>query len=90
MFVIILDKSKTKKKRDDLVIFLKKNNIGTGINYRAVTDMTIYKKKLGWNDKTAPYAKQVGDNILSLPLYPSLTFNEAKYISKKIREFFKK
>ena len=90
LFVIILDKSKTKKKRDDLVIFLKKNNIGTGINYRAVTDMTIYKKKLGWNDKTAPYAKQVGDNILSLPLYPSLTFNEAKYISKKIREFFKK
>ena len=90
LFVIILDKSKTKKKRDDLVIFLKKKNIGTGINYRAVTDMTIYKKKLGWNDKTAPYAKQVGDNILSLPLYPSLTFNEAKYISKKIREFFKK
>ena len=89
LFVIILDKSKTKKKRDDLIYFLKKNKIGTGINYRAVTDMTIYRKKLGWNNKTAPIAKNVGDNILSLPLYPSLALSEAKYISKKISEFFK-
>ena len=89
LFVIILDKSKTNKKRDDLVLFLKKNKIGTGINYRTVTDMTVYKKNLGWNKDTAPIAKYVGDNILSLPLYPNLTFSETKYITKKISEFFK-
>ena len=90
LFVIILDKSKTNKKRDDLVLFLKKNKVGTGINYRAVTDMTIYKKNLGWNNKTTPLAKYVGDNILSLPLYPTLSFSEVEYITKKISEFFKK
>ncbi len=89
LFVIILDKSKTNKKRDDLVLFLKKNKIGTGINYRTVTDMTVYKKNLGWNNNTAPIAKYVGDNILSLPLYPNLTFSETRYITKKISEFFK-
>ena len=90
LFVIILDKSKTKKKRDDLVLFLRKNKVGTGINYRAVTDMSVYKKNLGWDNKTTPLAKYVGDNILSLPLYPTLSFSEVEYITKKISEFFKK
>ena len=87
LFVIILDKSKTNK-RDDLVLFLKKQNWDR-INYRTVTDMTVYKKNLGWNKDTAPIAKYVGDNILSLPLYPNLTFSETKYNTKKNSKFFK-
>jgi len=90
LFVIIIDKDKTKKTRDELIIFLKKNKIGSGVNYRSVTDMSIYKKLLKWNNKTCPISKQIGDNTLSLPLYPSLSFSKAKYISKKISEFFKK
>ena len=33
---------------------------------------------------------KIGDNILSLPLYPSLKISELKYIVSKIDEFFKK
>ena len=36
----------------------------------------------------AEEAKFVGDNILSLPFYPSLKKNEVNYICKKICEFF--
>ena len=52
--------------------------------------MSVYKKNLGWDNKTTPLAKYVGDNILSLPLYPTLSFSEVEYITKKISEFFKK
>ena len=90
LFLIIIDKSKTKKKRDNLINFLINNKIGVGVNYRTVTDMSIYKKNYKWNDHICPNAKKIGDNILSLPLYPSLKISELKYIVSKIDEFFKK
>ena len=90
LFTIRLDKKKTSKKRDDLIIFLKKNNIGTGVNYRCVTDMKYYRNSLGWNDNTCKNAKSAGDNILSLPMQPTLTKKKLNYICKKICEFFKK
>ena len=46
LFLMVIDKKNTKKTRDDLILFLKKNNIGCGVNYRTVTDMSIFKKNL--------------------------------------------
>ncbi len=88
LFTIILDKKKTKKKRDQLINYLKKNKIVVGINYRCVTDMSYYRKTLKWNDKTCKIAKKVGDNILSLPLHAPMTKSDIRYITKKIRRFF--
>tara|TARA_Y100000768_G_C23987093_1_gene689579 strand:+ start:1153 stop:2319 length:1167 start_codon:yes stop_codon:yes gene_type:complete len=88
LFYIVIDKLKTKKKRDELVMYLKKNKIGCGINYRSVTDMSVFRKKFGWNDKICKNSKYVGDNTLSLPLYPSLKKKEAEYICEKIKRFF--
>ena len=89
LFTIRINKNKSNKKRDDLVKFLKKKNIGIGINYRCVTDMTYYRKNLGWNNNTCKIAKLAGDNILSLPLHPAITKQNVIYISEKISEFFK-
>ena len=88
LFVIILDKKKTKKNRDDLVKYLKKHKIGAGINYRCVTDMSYYRKNLGWSRKTSKIGKYVGDNILSLPLDPKLTKKDIIYISQIVKSFF--
>jgi len=87
---IRIDKEKTNKKRDNLIKFLIINKIGTGVNYRCVTDMSYYKKNLGWNDNTCKIAKSAGDNIISLPLFPSLKREEVNYICKKVCEFFQK
>ena len=89
LFLIIIDKNKTKKNRDDFILFLKKNNIGCGIHYRSVTDMSVYKKKFGWNINTCKNSKYVGDNTISLPLYPDLTIKDVNFICEKIQKFFK-
>ena len=51
-------------------------------------------KKLGvkvvFNNQTCKIAKLVGDNILSLPLYPTLTKKKLDYICEKVQQFFKK
>ena len=88
LFLIVIDKEKTHLKRDKLATFLLKNKIGVGINYRSITDMHIYKKKFHWNKNTAKQSKYLGDNILSLPLYPDLTLGEVNYICHKIKSFF--
>ena len=45
--------------------------------------MTYYRKNLGWNNNTCKIAKLVGDNILSLPLYPSLTIKKLNDIKTR-------
>ena len=50
--------------------------------------MHIYKKRFKWNKNTAKQSKYLGDNILSLPLYPDLKMNEVNYICYKIKSFF--
>lgn len=89
LFLIVIDKEKTKKNRDDLILFLKKYNIGCGVNYRSVTNMTIFKKKFGWNKNTCKNSKYLGDNTISLPLYPELTTKDVNYICGTIQKFFK-
>ena len=51
--------------------------------------MSIYRKKYGWNDKTCKNSKYLGDNTLSLPLYPGLTLKELNYICETVKKFFK-
>ncbi len=84
------NEKKIKDLRDKLVVFLRKKKIGIGITYRSVTDMTIFKKKFGWNDKTCVISKKLGDNLISLPIYPDLKYVEQKYICESIRKFFKR
>ena len=88
LILIVIDKNKTNKKRDQLISYLRKNKIGTGVNYRTVTDMSIYRKKYKWSDKTCKNSKYLGDNTLSLPLYPNLKIKEVNYICGKIIQFF--
>jgi len=88
LFVIIIDTAKSKKKRDNLIKYLRKNNIAVAVNYRCITDMSFYKKKYKWSKYTVPIAKNIGDNIISLPFYPSLKISDAKIIVDKIRKYF--
>ena len=89
LFLLVIDKNNTKKNRDDLILFLKKCNIGCGVNYRTVTDMSVFKKKFGWNNNTCKNSKYLGDNTLSLPLYPDLKIKDINYICEKVQKFFK-
>ena len=83
-----MNNTRTNKKRDQLVNYLKKNKVIVGINYRCVTDMSYYRRTLKWNSLTCKIGKKIGDNILSLPLHAPMTKNDIIYITKKIKKFF--
>jgi dTDP-4-amino-4,6-dideoxygalactose transaminase len=88
LFIIYFKKKKNF--RNKLIKFLKKNNIGFGIHYRAINDLKFYKRKYKWNKNTAPNAFDIGSNILSLPVQPDLTLKEQNYILKKLDIFLSK
>ena len=44
---------------------------------------------LGLKNGDFPAAESLSKEILSLPIYPELTFTEQGFIIKSIREFFK-
>ena len=88
--VFYFNKRKTKKTRSELIKFFDENKIGFGIHYRAINDMTFYKKEYNWSKKDAPNAHYVGNNIISLPLYPHLKIQHVKYICDQIDNFFEK
>ena len=88
LFVMIFDKNKTRKNRDDLLEYLRKKRIGSSVHYRSVTEMTNYKKLLKWKNNSVPNAYYVGRNTISLPLYPSLTFKDQNYIISEVKNFF--
>ena len=88
LFVFIFDKSRTKKKRDDLMKYLNDKSIGTSVHYRSVTEMSHYKKKLNWKNQDYPVSYYIGSNTISLPLYPGLKNTEQNYIISEIKKFF--
>ena len=88
LFTVVLDKKKTKLKRDDLLLYLSKNKIGVGVNYRSVTQLSYFIKKYKWNSNTCKIADYIGKNILSLPIYPDLKVSQQNYIISTIKKFF--
>lgn len=77
------------KKRDELRAYLKKNGIETGIHYPIPIHLQSPYRKLGFKEGDFPVAEMKAKRIVSLPMFPELTVDEIKYISKKIEDFFK-
>ena len=75
--------------RDELKEFVQSKGVETGIHYKNSLPFLDAYKHLGWSKKDYPVAAKVQDEILSLPIYPSLKFEEANYVVKKIKKFFK-
>ena len=90
LFLFHIDRKKTHLRRDQLINYLNKHKIGFGIHYRSINSMTYYKKKFGWTKNDAPSSYIIGENTLSLPLYPHLSNKNVDYICEKIESFFKK
>ena len=74
-------------KRTLLITHLKENGIGTGVYYPVpVHKQTFYTNELGY-DVTLPEAEKAAEEVLSLPVHPSLNRAELKKIVKTINNF---
>jgi UDP-4-amino-4,6-dideoxy-N-acetyl-beta-L-altrosamine transaminase len=66
---------------------LKANNIFAQIHYIPCHLMPYYKQ-LGWKEGILPDAEKYYTQCISLPMFPTLTDTEQKYVIEKIHDFF--
>ena len=72
MFQIVLPEEKLTITRAQVMEKLTAAGIGTGVHYPAIHLFKLYRK-LGWKDGDCPHAEYAGRNLLTLPLFPTMT-----------------
>ena len=72
MFQVILPEGGRALKRAEVMAQLHAAGIGTGVHYPAIHRFALYRR-LGWKDGDFPHAERTCRNILTLPLFPTMT-----------------
>tara|TARA_Y100000748_G_scaffold302011_1_gene303347 strand:+ start:231 stop:1334 length:1104 start_codon:yes stop_codon:yes gene_type:complete len=76
------------KRRDELIKFLKINNIDCAVHYPTALPFLNAYRYLGHSKEDFPVAEQYQDQILSLPIYPELDYSNIDFIVNKVKEFY--
>lgn len=75
------------EKRDALLVYLGKKGIMTKVYFHPVHLTHFYHNNLGYNCDL-PVTEKISQQVLALPMYPSLTEDEINYIADEIAAFF--
>ena len=71
--------------RDQFMAELKQENIGTGLHYKAVHHHAWYRENLPQAEGSLPNADYASDRILSLPLFPKMTLDDARDVVDAVK-----
>lgn len=72
--------------RDRFMEELKKRNIGSGLHYKAIHHHAWYRENMGIADSDLPNASYASERILSLPLFPKMSMDDARDVVEAIKE----
>jgi len=89
LYVVKIIEKKHRINRDELYKKLSTKGIGLSVHYTPLHLLKFYKKTLGHKMGDFPVAEQVYKEILSLPLYPTITKSQIDYVVKEISKILK-
>jgi len=75
------------KRRDALLTYLAEKGIMTKVYFPPVHHTHFYKNELRYNCEL-PVTERLSQQVLTLPMYPTLTESEMSYITNEITAFF--
>jgi len=71
--------------RDGFMAQLKGENIGTGLHFKAIHHHPYFRDTLGLAPGTLPNADYASERILSLPLFPLMTLDDARDVVAAVK-----
>jgi dTDP-4-amino-4,6-dideoxygalactose transaminase len=71
--------------RDRFMEELKKHNIGSGLHYKAIHHHAWYREHMPMADADLPNASYASERILSLPLFPKMTMDDARDVVAAVK-----
>jgi dTDP-4-amino-4,6-dideoxygalactose transaminase len=87
LFPISIDFTSISRGKNDVMLELRKNGIMTQVHYVPIPLHPFYQK-LGYNMEQLPNALNFYFQILSIPIYPRLSFRKQKKIVKIFKKLF--
>ncbi len=79
-----------KRKRNKIIDYLKKKQIGCSLHYKPLHKMTYYKNKYNLKDKNFPNTTEWGDSCITLPFHLKLTAKEQIYVVQTLKDAIRK
>lgn len=76
LMTVFINPEHAKVSRDEFMLQMKQQQIGTGYHYQAVHLYSYYQKQFGFKRGDFPVAEDISDRIVSLPLFPQMTHHE--------------
>jgi dTDP-4-amino-4,6-dideoxygalactose transaminase len=76
------------ERRDALIAYLQAKDIGSTVNYRAIHLLSHFQDTLGYPKGSFPTAERMGDETLSLPLYPTMPLDHVDRVVEALGAFF--
>jgi dTDP-4-amino-4,6-dideoxygalactose transaminase len=71
--------------RDRFMEELKKHNIGSGLHYKAIHHHAWYREHMPMANADLPNASYASERILSLPLFPKMTLDDARDVVAAVK-----
>lgn len=87
LYAVLIDFAKLGTTRAKFMNALRAENIGTQVHYLPVHRQPYYRNRYG--DRTLPGADAYYSRCLSIPLYPSMTDEDAEYVAKTLGKLVK-
>jgi dTDP-4-amino-4,6-dideoxygalactose transaminase len=84
LYAIRVTEQKSGINRDNLYKKLSNEDIGLSVHYTPLHLLTFYKKTLHYKTGDFPTAEKISKQILSLPIYPTITKPQIDYVTQKI------
>jgi perosamine synthetase len=75
--------------RDALKNYLAEKGVMTKVYFLPVHLTRFYRERFGFKGEELPVTERLSKQVLSLPMYPTLTTNEMDYITENVRLFMK-
>ena len=84
LYIVKIDKN-----RDSFAVDLKDAGIETGLHYIPLHLLTYYKSKYSLRVNDFPVALRTFQQVLSLPIYPSMSDKDVSFVIEKIKKIAK-
>jgi len=84
LYIVKIDKN-----RDSFALNLRDVGVNTGVHYIPLHFLTYYKSKYALRVNDFPIALRVFQQVLSLPIYPTMNDKEVEFVIEKIKNIAK-
>ena len=90
LFPIRLNLENLSIDRNEFIEELKRNGVGCSVHWRPLHMHPLYQERLGWSENHLPAATRLWNEIISLPIFSSMTFEEMVHVAETVKELCSK